>query len=107
MSFFSFIPTATATAASEDSTRPPNRPMGASRSNQPPWGPPRKGGERPRFGDRKGYQSSSGFGGEKGGVPRDYRLDFRSRGGGGHGFGRGGGGGFNSGGSGGPGAIIE
>ncbi len=106
MFFFPFIPT-DVTAASKDSAHPPSRPMGALGLDRPPWGPPKKGGERPQFGDRKGYRSNSGFGGEKGGVHGDYRLDFRYRGGGGRGFGQRGGGGFNSGGSGGPSAIIE
>ncbi len=67
--------------------------MGAPGADRPPRGPPREGERPPWFGDREGYRSSSGFGGEKGGVPGDYRPDFQS--GGGCGFGRGGGG-FNS-----------
>ncbi|KAH8940445.1 hypothetical protein BDL97_15G088700 [Sphagnum fallax] len=67
--------------------------MGAPGADRPPRGPPREGERPPWFGDREGYRSSSGFGGEKGGVPGDYRPDFQS--GGGRGFGRGGGG-FNS-----------
>ncbi|CAM6011276.1 unnamed protein product [Sphagnum balticum] len=101
------LPSEIVPATLKKSARPPSRPMGAPGSDRPPRGPPREGGERPRFGDREGYRSSSGFGGEKGGVPGDYRPDFRSGGGGGRGFGRGGGGGFNGGGSGGPGAITE
>ncbi len=101
------LPSEIVPATLKKSARPPSRPMGAPGSDRPPRGPPREGGERPRFGDREGYRSSSGFGGEKGGVPGDYRPDFRSGGGGGRGFGRGGGGGFNGGGSGGPAAITE
>ncbi len=67
--------------------------MGAPGADRSPRGPPREGERPPWFGDREGYRSSSGFGGEKGGVPGDYRPDFQS--GGGRGFGRGGGG-FNS-----------
>ncbi len=106
MSFFSFIP-AVDGVVSKDSAHPPSRPMGAPGADRPPRGPPREGGETPRFGDKKGYRNSNGFGGEKGGVPKDYRLDFKSRKSGGCGFGRRGGGGFNSGGSGRLGAIIE
>ncbi len=80
-------------ATLKKSARPPSRPMGAPGADRPPRGPPREGERPPWFGDREGYRSSSGFGGEKDGVPGDYRPDFQS--GGGRGFGRGGGG-FNS-----------
>ncbi|CAK9865813.1 unnamed protein product, partial [Sphagnum jensenii] len=46
--------------------------MGAPGADRPPRGPPREGERPPWFGDREGYRSSSGFGGEKGGVPGDY-----------------------------------
>ncbi len=36
--------------------RPPSKPMGTLRSDWPPWGPPREGGERPQFGDKEGYR---------------------------------------------------
>ncbi|CAM6017392.1 unnamed protein product [Sphagnum balticum] len=55
--------------------------MGAPGADQPPWGPPREGERPPQFGDREDYHSSSGFGGEKGGVPGDYHPDFQSGGG--------------------------
>ncbi len=101
------LPSEIIPTALKKSTCPPSKLMGAPGSDRPPRGPPKEGNERHQFGDKKGYRSSNGFGGEKGGIPRNYRPNFRYGGGGGHGFGRGGGGGFNSGGSGGLGAITE
>lgn len=97
------LPSEIVPATLKKSARPPSRPMGGAGGDRP-RGPPRDG-DRPRFGDREGYRSAdrgdSGFGGDKGGAPGEYRPEFR---GGRGGFGRGGGGGF---GGGAQGAIIE
>ncbi|XP_024364000.1 small ribosomal subunit protein eS10z [Physcomitrium patens] len=101
------LPSEIVPATLKKSTRPPSRPMGGAGGDRPPRGPPRDG-DRPRFGDREGYRSAgrgdSGFGGDKGGAPGEYRPEFR---GGRGGFGRGGGGGSGGFGGGAPGAITE
>ncbi|KAL2642510.1 hypothetical protein R1flu_010097 [Riccia fluitans] len=104
------LPSEIVPATLKKSARPPSRPLGGGPGDRAPRGPPRFEGDRPRFSDREGYRGGaprgppgSGFGGEKGGAPGEYKPEFRGGSSGGRGgFGRGGGG-FGSGGA--PGAA--